>query len=67
MADEMQKEERIYLNLNVSHFSCGADDWPADQRRENVFWEVGASIAALDKLGRDKDGNRFRISIDSTN
>lgn len=39
-----------YLDLDVSHFGCGADDGPPNKRREDVLWEVGACIAALDKL-----------------
>lgn len=46
--------KQSYLDFNVSNFSCGADDWPANQRRENVFGEVGSCIATLDKLRRDQ-------------
>ncbi len=41
-----------YLDLNVSHFGCRANDGPPNKRREDVLWEVGACIAAFDKLQR---------------
>ncbi len=46
-----------HLNLNVAHFSCGADDGPAHQCWEDVFWEVGSGKATLDKLN-DWEGEK---------
>ena len=48
-------EEVLYLDLNVAHFSCGPDDGPAHQRREDVLWEVGACIATLHKLKDERE------------
>lgn len=49
-----------HLNLNVADFSCGADDGPAHQRREDVLWKVGACIATLHKLHtREKTGRQM--------
>lgn len=53
----------IYLDFNVANFSCGADDWPANQRGENVFGEVGARIAALHKLGMDQKKKEKRKNM----
>lgn len=39
-----------YLDLDVAHFGCRANDWPANQRWKDVLWKVGAGIATLDKL-----------------
>lgn len=39
-----------YLDFDVAHFGGGADDGPSHQRREDVLREVGACIAAFDKL-----------------
>ena len=41
-----------YLDLDVPHFGCRANDWPANQCWEDVLWEVGPGIATLDKLKR---------------
>lgn len=43
-----------YLDLNVPHFGCRANYGPANQRREDMLWEVGSCIATLDKLRRTK-------------
>ena len=51
-----------YLNFNVSNFGAGADDWPANQRWEDVFGEVGACIAALDKLEEKTEKHAFQYS-----
>ena len=39
-----------YLDLDVPHFGCRANDWPANQCWEDVLWKVGPGIATLDKL-----------------
>lgn len=39
-----------YLDLNVSNFCCRANDGPPNKCGEDVLWEVGACVAALDKL-----------------
>lgn len=44
-----------YLNLDVAHFGCRANDWPANQCWKDVLWKVGAGIATLDKLKKRKD------------
>lgn len=44
----------LYLDLNVSHFGRRANDGPPNKRREDVLGEVGACIAALNKLKREE-------------
>lgn len=39
-----------YLDFDVAHFGGGADDGPTHQCRKDVLREVGACIAAFDKL-----------------
>ncbi len=39
-----------YLDLDVSHFGCGADDRSPHQSRENVLREIRAGISTLHKL-----------------
>ena len=47
--------DRPYLNLDVPHFGCRANDWPANQCWEDVLWKVRPGIATLDKLKKKKD------------
>lgn len=44
------RRNSLYLDLNVSHFGCRTNDGSPNKCREDVLWEVGACIAALDKL-----------------
>lgn len=50
---ELFSKSNPYLNLNVSHFCCWANDGPPNQSREDVLGEIRACIAALDKLKRE--------------
>lgn len=52
----------LYLDLNVSHFGRRADDGSPNKRREDVLGEVGACIAALNKL-KKKKGNKKKQRV----
>lgn len=55
-----------YLDFYVAHFSRGADDGPAHQRREDVRREVRPGIAALHKLVEREDEKTHSLTV-STN
>lgn len=55
MRDTSTAGQPSYLDFYVAHFSRGADDGPAHQRREDVRREVRPGIAALHKLVERED------------